>query len=295
MGRTTQIKADVVIITIDGGPGEGKSTIAKLVAHRYGMIHVSSGELYRLLALVHIEDGFPSVDLSSVTVDSLLELLASNRLMLRRPEVGLEAAKIAQEPSVRRMVNDTLIALAESNDIVLDGRDMFEVFPGARFRFYFRSATGPPDAMMSSSRESKAQRALRRSLERVPVLAGRGCIGIDAFAQSEDKTAELLFDLIDRTMIRAYSDWHIDVVTSMIRSTATAPMESTRQFTDPAVGVVQVDIAESLGGPHAVGIVAETMRPTSLHKRQRGRSRPTPRICGAYIRWTWALLRLCFG
>jgi len=52
-----------VIITISGKPGSGKSTVARALASRAGMDHVSAGEFMRLIA---VEQGISVLALSAI-------------------------------------------------------------------------------------------------------------------------------------------------------------------------------------------------------------------------------------
>lgn len=46
-------------IAVDGPAGSGKSTVAKLVAKRLGIIYVDTGAMYRTVALFCTEKGLP--------------------------------------------------------------------------------------------------------------------------------------------------------------------------------------------------------------------------------------------
>ena len=48
------------IVTVDGPAGSGKSTIAKIIAKKYGFTYLDTGAMYRMIALYALEN---SIDL----------------------------------------------------------------------------------------------------------------------------------------------------------------------------------------------------------------------------------------
>lgn len=59
------------IVTVDGPAGSGKSTIAKIIAKKYGFTYLDTGAMYRMIALYALEN---SVDLEdSKAIESMLE------------------------------------------------------------------------------------------------------------------------------------------------------------------------------------------------------------------------------
>ena len=53
-------------IAVDGPAGSGKSTVAKLVAKRLGIIYVDTGAMYRTVALFCTEKGIALADEAAV-------------------------------------------------------------------------------------------------------------------------------------------------------------------------------------------------------------------------------------
>ena len=53
------MRADCLIIAIDGPAGSGKSTVAKAVAQRLGIDYLDTGALYRAIALWLDKRGVP--------------------------------------------------------------------------------------------------------------------------------------------------------------------------------------------------------------------------------------------
>ncbi|HEY7306522.1 MAG TPA: (d)CMP kinase [Bryobacteraceae bacterium] len=155
-----------VVIAIDGPAGAGKSTVARRVAERLGYAHISTGALYRAVALWALRLGTELTDmyrLTQLAQEARIELLPENgRVLLngedvteaiRLPEVSDAASKISAVPGVRRALLPVQRAIAQENSVVMEGRDIGSVvFPEAQVKIFL-------DA-------DPAERVQRRALER---------------------------------------------------------------------------------------------------------------------------------
>lgn len=138
------------VITIDGPAASGKSSSAKLLAAAYGVPHISSGLLYRLVAYLAIgtetdlHDGRALVAMCHefhVQLDAAPE---GNRVMVNSRDlteyittemVDNVVSFVARLPEVREWVNDRLREIP--TPFVIDGRDMgTAVFTDAQWKFY---------------------------------------------------------------------------------------------------------------------------------------------------------------
>jgi cytidylate kinase len=142
-----------MIITIDGRAGTGKSSTAKSVAKALSFRHLDSGAFYRALTHAALRAGIPVerwADLSARDLDALA-VSASVRAgairfsmdgedityALRSTEVDEAVSSMARVPAVRGWLLDRLRAVADSTDLVADGRDMGTVvFPGAKLKVF---------------------------------------------------------------------------------------------------------------------------------------------------------------
>lgn len=129
-------------IAIDGPAGAGKSTVAKLVADRLGYLYIDTGAMYRALALLALEQGVAVDDGPGLTslarwADLRLEpahngcrVLLEGRdvsLDIRRPEIGNAASPVSAVAEVRLELVRRQQALAASQPVVMDGRDICAV------------------------------------------------------------------------------------------------------------------------------------------------------------------------
>ena len=100
------------IVTVDGPAGSGKSTIAKIVAAKYGLTYLDTGAMYRMIALYALENKVNLED--EKAVEKMLENtkldIVGNRFFLngrdvseaiRTPEVSSVVSPVAAIKAVR--------------------------------------------------------------------------------------------------------------------------------------------------------------------------------------------------
>ena len=138
----------MVIITIDGPAGAGKSTVAKRLAEELGFAFLDTGAMYRAMTYAAMCSGInlesPDEVLATCKAAKLEWSLAEIRLNgedissnIRTPEVSRHVRFIADHPGLRQILVDKQRELASEKDIVCEGRDQGTVaFPDARFKFF---------------------------------------------------------------------------------------------------------------------------------------------------------------
>ena len=91
------------IVTVDGPAGSGKSTIAKIVAAKYGLTYLDTGAMYRMIALYALENNINLEDEKSV--EAMLENtkldIVGNRFFLN----GKDVSEKIRTPEVSRIVS----------------------------------------------------------------------------------------------------------------------------------------------------------------------------------------------
>lgn len=144
-----------IIIAIDGPAGAGKSTVARNLARRLGLLYVDSGATYRAAALKAIESGVSLEDESRVAdAVSAAEIRldpspSKPRVFLdardvtaeiRTPEVTLAASQISRFPAVRRKLVRLQRSLTCGHSVVMEGRDIGTVvFPDAQLKIFLKA------------------------------------------------------------------------------------------------------------------------------------------------------------
>jgi len=119
-------------IAVDGPAAAGKGTISKALAAHFGMAHLDTGLLYRVVGALTLSGTDPISAARSVTAQDL------ERDDLRSPGVAMAASKVAVIPQVRAALVDFQRAFARrSGGAVLDGRDIGTVIcPEAEVKLF---------------------------------------------------------------------------------------------------------------------------------------------------------------
>lgn len=139
-------------IAIDGPAGAGKSTIAKAVAKKLGMIYIDTGAMYRAMALYMLREKISPKDAvaisekckeAEITIryeqgEQAVFLNGENvNAFLRTEEVGNMASITSTYPAVREKLVELQKRLAAEHDCIMDGRDIGTcVLPNAQVKIY---------------------------------------------------------------------------------------------------------------------------------------------------------------
>jgi cytidylate kinase len=140
-----------ILVTIDGPAGSGKSSVARHVAGRLGVVNLNTGAAYRAAALIALREG---ADLSDgpevatlarrVGLDPEGASIDGRRVPdpdLRTPEVAAAASKVSANPALREVLLPVQRAAAEEaregGGAVVEGRDIGTVvLPNAELKVF---------------------------------------------------------------------------------------------------------------------------------------------------------------
>ncbi|MGO5052241.1 (d)CMP kinase [Lachnospiraceae bacterium LCP25S3_G4] len=143
-------------IAIDGPAGAGKSTIAKMVAKELGYIYVDTGAMYRAIALhllrnqVREGDKYQMAKICSEAVITIGYERGVQQVylqgedvtdLLRDEAVGNLASVSSALPEVRKHLLQLQLELANTQDVVMDGRDIgTNILPNADVKIYLTAS-----------------------------------------------------------------------------------------------------------------------------------------------------------
>jgi len=143
-------------IAIDGPAGAGKSTVAKFLAEKLGIIYLDTGAMYRTVALKAIRSGVGTTDrialaalMENINIDvkyvngsQVIKLDGENvNDLIRTPEVTKGSSDVAQFPEVRIRMAGIQRKIAEQNSLIMDGRDIGSyVLPDADVKIFLTAS-----------------------------------------------------------------------------------------------------------------------------------------------------------
>ena len=138
-----------VTIAIDGPAGSGKSTVARRIAEKLGLLYLDSGAMYRAVTVLAIRGGLAADSpelLEQVKVCHIefqdngktILLNAENvSLQIRTLAVNRRVADVAKIPEIRHEIVKHQQRIGGEGSIIAEGRDLTTiVFPNADFKFY---------------------------------------------------------------------------------------------------------------------------------------------------------------
>lgn len=141
-----------IAIAIDGPAASGKSTLAKCLAERLGLIMVNSGAMYRAITWKALQRGVDPHDQAGIA--SLLDQLdiecGSHGILstisidgvdpgteLRSEGVNANVSAVAAIPVVRQRLIDLQRGYLNHSSVVMEGRDIGSVvFPDTPYKIY---------------------------------------------------------------------------------------------------------------------------------------------------------------
>lgn len=139
-------------VAIDGPAGAGKSVIARAVAKELGFIYVDTGALYRGIGLYALEKGKDTASAEEIVplldeiteelrfIDGEQHVILNGRDvngMIRTEAVSKAASDVSAIPEVRKFLFDMQRNIANSNDVIMDGRDIGTVvLPDAELKIF---------------------------------------------------------------------------------------------------------------------------------------------------------------
>jgi cytidylate kinase len=163
------VAAKRVVVAIDGPAGAGKSTIARRVAEKLGLVYIDTGAMYRAVALWALRENVDLADagrLEQLAQAARIEFApgASTVLLngvdvteaIRSPGVSQAASKVSAVPEVRRALVAKQREIGARQGVVMEGRDIGSVvFPDAGVKVFLDA--DPAERTLRRARELEQQ------------------------------------------------------------------------------------------------------------------------------------------
>ncbi len=219
-----------IAVALDGPAGAGKSTLAKRLAEAFGYLYVDTGALYRTIGLYfirkgfadnlpeHLDDWLPEIHLDLTYQNGEQRVLLCGEDVseeIRTPLASRMASDVSAKPEVRAFLLQLQRDLAETHDVVMDGRDIGTVvLPNATVKIF-----------LTASAEERANRRYRQLKEKGSTVSYEEVLADmkqrdyndshRAIAPLKPAEDSILADTTQRTAEESLS-WLIDIVKGKI-------------------------------------------------------------------------------
>ena len=196
-------------VAIDGPAASGKSTVARRLAQRLGLIMINSGAMYRAIAWATLERGIDATDstavvamLDQVEITCGVENGTSTILIdgvdagdaLREDAVNARVSAVAAIPEVRHLLVAKQREYLQQGSLVMEGRDIGSVvFPDTPYKIYIdaseevrlarRWAEGLTDVVSKRDEEDSKRKTS-------PLIVADGATVIDSSDMDIDEVVE---------------------------------------------------------------------------------------------------------
>jgi CMP/dCMP kinase len=171
-----------ILVTIDGPAGSGKSSVARAVAQRLGVVNLNTGAAYRAVALLALRENVDleygpglaelarrvELDPEGAAIDG--EMVSEPDL--RTPEVSAAASRVSAHAQLREVLLPVQRAAAQKargqGGAVVEGRDIGTVvLPDAELKVYLSAA---PE---ERARRRASQTGREKELDRIRAAIAR--------------------------------------------------------------------------------------------------------------------------
>ncbi|MFR5662528.1 (d)CMP kinase [Limosilactobacillus mucosae] len=139
-------------VAIDGPASSGKSTVAKIIAKRFGYVYCDTGAMYRSVTWAALENGIDVSDTKQV-IDLARRIKITfepgqpdQRVFvdghevtkdIRTEKIAANVSAVAAIPEVRAQMVEQQRQIAQAGGIVMDGRDIgTTVLPDAQVKIF---------------------------------------------------------------------------------------------------------------------------------------------------------------
>ncbi len=162
----------MINIAIDGPSGAGKSTVAKALAKELHFVYVDTGAMYRAIGVYVRGHGIdknnadaviaalPDIRVSLDYAEDGTQIVLLNgedvSTVIRENEISLYASTVSKIPEVRARLLSLQREMAQTHNVIMDGRDIGTVvLPDAQLKVF-----------MFASPEARADRRTKELLEK---------------------------------------------------------------------------------------------------------------------------------
>ncbi|MCR4911949.1 MAG: (d)CMP kinase [Bacilli bacterium] len=220
-----------VTVAIDGPAAAGKSTVAKLVAKKLGYVYIDTGAMYRAYTWYCMEKGVDCQDHDACInfVGEVSIVLKEDGAVLcndidvtraiREPRVSGNVSYIASYKEIRLFLVDQQRKMAESNSVIMDGRDIGTyVLPNADVKIFQIASVETRAKRRYDENISKGITCTLEEIEEdvrkrdyidshrdfAPLTCAEDAITLDTSNMSIEEVVDAIINIIDKRLKEKY-------------------------------------------------------------------------------------------
>ena len=213
-----------VTIAMDGPAGSGKSTVARKVAEKLGLLYLDSGAMYRAVTVLAIQHETQTnfvklielVKACEITFDDNGKKIYLNSVdvseQIRTPEVNRLVADIAKVPEIRKEIVRHQQKIGAFGGIIAEGRDLTTVvFPHADFKIYLDASVqerakrrfaelqsqNVDTTLESVENEIRTRDEKDTSREHSPLRPAEDATRVDTTGKTIDEVVDFIVDIVE--------------------------------------------------------------------------------------------------
>jgi len=217
----------VFSIAIDGPAGSGKSTIAKILSEKLGIIYVDTGAMYRTVAYYcyknnistksgqDVSSALKNIKMDIRMIDGMQHMILNGEDVtshIRTAEIGQGASDVGVFIPVRDRLVEMQQELAKKTSVVMDGRDIGTVvLPNAQVKIYLNAdveerakrrlkdfaAQGKTDTLEEVIEQIKIRDHNDMTREYNPLKKAEDAVEIDTTGMTIDEVANSVLDIVE--------------------------------------------------------------------------------------------------
>ena len=213
-------------IAVDGPAGSGKSTVAKAVARKLGIIYVDTGAMYRTVALhcrqknivweqeAEVVAALDSLEMKIVPEEGGQKIFLNDvdvTADVRSAEIGKGASAVAAYPKVRERMVELQQEMAKVNSVIMDGRDIGTVvLPNAEVKVYLDAGVEERARRRVGELEAKGETADFEEIKKMiiqrdyndmnrehsPLKKADDAISLDSTSMTVEEVEQAILDIV---------------------------------------------------------------------------------------------------
>ena len=220
-----------ITIAVDGPAGSGKSTVCKKTALLKSFKYIDSGALYRSLTWYGLEKAGAVSGLEGMLTDIEIKQVFTNdggcatfvngrdvSLLIRDEAIVKNIGAVSDNPNIRGFVNDMLRKWAESESVIMDGRDIGTVvFPEADLKIYLDASIE-----IRTLRRIKEYRDMGKNVDENSIkkqitqrdeddksrkygalVMAKDAVYCDTSSMTQDEVVAYITEMIEKTMLQS--------------------------------------------------------------------------------------------